>query len=234
MNYFKRLKSSIVASAIAASMAMLFPVWQFATWTVCTWSTRPGANSTVTLEGDTLVIAGGIDDGLVHDVQLKLNQSVSPINRLRITSYGGVTDSMTRLASAIAGLGPIPIEVPTTCQSACIGFLANTSGPKHISPSATLMFHSAATTTSPYRETPLCWCWTLLDEIYNLVSPHGHDMLPWSAQLTDRLPVLFALCPINPLDTKHGMFLTGQEYNDLLDGLVTPESLTGRCPSDAS
>jgi hypothetical protein len=206
------------------------------------YCTRPSIKSVVKVDQDALVIDGLIDDALVNEVQATLNTSTNLIKRIQITSYGGKNESMTQLVAAVAILGPIPIEIPTICQSACIGFLAYTPGQKHIAPAAILMFHSSSLTAAPRSNIPFCWCWASWDAVGNLFDNTRADiglvdhrvMLPWAAQLSDRLPALFSLCPVNPLDTKRGMFLTGQEYNDLHDGIIAPVDLKGSCPSDRS
>jgi hypothetical protein len=170
---------------------------------------------------------------MVKNVRLTLSQSTSAIKEVRITSYGGVLNAAINLASVIAPLGPIPIKVTETCQSACIGFLAMTPGPKQIDPSAVLMFHASATIASPQKNTPRCWCWTSIDNLFaSLVHDGANVMLPWAKKLDEQLPILFSLCPHNPLDTNTGMYLTGQEYNELHDGLIMPNTLRSKCPSD--
>lgn len=216
-----------IALAIPVALRALAPKY-------CLWSVSTGTNSSVIIDEDVLVIAGGIDDGLVNDVQSTLSRSANPIKRIQITSYGGKNASMAKLVSAVAVLGPIPIEVPKTCQSACIGFLATTPGPKRIAPSATLMFHSASMRSGPKRTDPLCSGVRFFDFFANIGSNEPHDMLPWAAQLTDRLPALFSLCPVNPLDTERGITLTGQEYNDLRSGRIAIDSLIAKCPDNGS
>lgn len=201
--------------------------------------TAPNIPSRVSIDHKVLVLEGYIGPDLVESVVVALSQTTTPIQAIRITSYGGENQSMTKLVSAVSQLGEIPVEVPLTCQSACVGFLANTSGPKYVNPRATLMFHSASTNSAPHWGEPRCWCftfWDMLSSIYNsfkaslIGQDQRHAMTPWAAQLTNQLPILFALCPIDPLDTQRGMILTGQEFNDLREDRISPESLANKCP----
>ena len=56
-------------------------------------------------------------------------------------------------------------------------------------------------------------------------------MLPWAKSLSDKLPILFSLCRINPLDTHEGMTLTGAQLNGLREGTLQPKDLRSACPS---
>jgi len=221
------------ASWIAVIIVVIFMAgWcllEFTAPDYCSWSNQPGINSSVSVNNGALVIKGGIDGGLVNAVNSIIDQYSDSIKRIQITSYGGVTNSAKDLASAVARLGPVPIEVPITCQSACIRFLAKTPGTKLIAPSALLMFHSGAKSSGPKRDDLRCRGHKITDFFANLGSGTQHEMLPWAAALNDKLPGLFSLCPVNPLDTQSGMFLTGQEYNDLREGRIKAESLIVKC-----
>jgi len=229
------IRSSIFYAVwiIAIGVIVFIVIWNLLKLTepaYCTWSTQPSVNSSVSVNNDALVIKGGIDGGLVNAVSSILDQSADSIKRIQITSYGGVTNSADDLVFAVARLGAVPIEVPLTCQSACIDFLAKTRGPKIIAPSALLMFHSGARSSGPKRHDLRCFGSTISDFFANLDSGTRHEMLPWAAALNDKLPGLFSLCPTHPLDTQSGMFLTGQEYNDLREGRIKAESLIVKCP----
>jgi hypothetical protein len=225
----------VLASIIPIAVWAL-PICLVATSEHCTWSPIPTTpHSTVNIKGDALVIIGGIDHGLVHKVRAALQNSGHTVKRIEIKSYGGANDAMEELVLAVALLGPIPIDVPEACYSACIGFLAKTQGPKHIAPSAALMFHSSTTTATPYTSDPHCRCWVLVASFVNMFRiSNPRNMLPWATMLSTHLPVLFDLCPIHPLDTSRGMILSGREFNDLRGGLIHAEQLTFRCPSDRS
>ena len=186
------------------------------------------APTTAHVEGDgTLTIKGGIDDKLVVAVRKALGEGTQPIQRISIDSFGGVERSMDELARILFPLH-VETEIPegAICESACIGLLTKASGPVVVKPTAILMFHSAAWRFG-LAEHGFCGS---LNRVLVATSRPSRDMLPWARQLSDKLPVVFALCGRNPLDTDKGMMLTGAEFNGLQQGTVSPEQLLNRCP----
>lgn len=140
------------------------------------------------------------------------------------------------MSDAIRPLVGIPMEVPSigTCQSACVELLANAPGPIRIAPEATIMFHAKATRIG----LATCGLCGMNNRVIVWLSMHvpiwnrnRRAMLPWAQSLSAKLPILFGLCRVNPLDTQAGMTLTGAQLNGLREGTIQPESLRSVCPA---
>ena len=183
----------------------------------------------------TIRITGGLDQSMVHMVTRAIAESHTPIHLVLLNSFGGQTEAMQDINQLLRPLHPeIMVPAGATCQSACIGVLADASNGFSISATATLMFHSAADRVG-FTSTGLCGCLNRVSAyVTTLVrkrSGRTPDMLPWAQALSNRLPVLFAACPVNPLYTMQGLTLTGAEFNNLRAGALQPRDLLSHCPS---
>ena len=204
-------------------------------------SYRPGSASIV--NDGTLRIVGGIDQQLASLVRDTLSQAQHPVTHVTLNSYGGQTNAMQEIAAMLRTTGAL-VEVPAgaTCQSACVGLLANAPGPIVVAPTATLMFHAerlrfglASQGPCGWMNVSAVWISRALAELGALFAMlQGQKVTPimqsWAQRLSPELPRLFALCPTDPLETDRGMFLTGADLDALRKGNASPEALVGRCP----
>lgn len=182
----------------------------------------------------TLYFSAQIDDQTAGRFVVLARNPPIPIARIRINSGGGDVAAAQRMTDAIKPLAGIPMEVPSigTCQSACVELLAHAPGPLQIAPEATVMFHAQASriglaTCGPCGLNNRIMVWLSMHvPVWNR---NRRRMLPWANSLSEKLPVLFSLCRTNPLDTQHGMTLTGAELNGLRDGSIQPVSLVSKC-----
>ena len=204
-------------------------------------SYRPGSAS---IENDgTLRIVGGIDQQLAGLVRDTLAQAQHPVTRVTLNSYGGQTRAMQEIAAMLGTTGAL-VEVPAgaTCQSACVGLLANAPGPVMVAPTATLMFHAERLRFGLASQGPCGWMNVTAVWISKALAKVGAlfamlqgqkvtpVMQPWAQQLSPGLPKLFALCPTDPLETDRGIVLTGADLDGLRKGNASPEALVDRCP----
>lgn len=218
-----------------AVLALAFSNFEVATAYLCQGQGTAGNPPRIGVSRHgTLYFSAQIDDQTAgRFVALARNPPI-PIARIHINKGGDVAAARL-MTDAIKPLAGIPMEVPSirTCQSACVELLAHAPGPLQIAHEATIMFHAEASRIG----LATCGPCGLSNRIMVCLSMHvpiwnrdRRRMLPWANSLSEKLPVLFSLCRINPLDTQNGMTVTGAELNGLRDGSVQPTSLVSRCP----
>ena len=182
-----------------------------------------------------LLIQEGIDSKLAMMVEVAIHSTRDPIQRIKINSGGGQEKPKDQISAALADLGAIPIEVPpgTICYSACVAILVHAKGSIDIAPSATLMFHSSATRIG-LSGSGFCGCLNKVSVwLSSFTTPESQRrvMLPWAEALSPKLPLLFGMCAVYPLDSANGMFLKGSELSGLKEGQIRAEDLVSRCPA---
>ena len=228
----------LVAGVPLALGALAFSTFEVSTAYLCQGQAAAGnpPRIGVSMHG-TLYFSAQIDDRTASEFVVLAENPPKPIARVRINSGGGDVAAAQRMTEAIKPLVGIPMELPNigTCQSACVDLLAHAPGPLRIAPEATIMFHAQASriglaTCGPCGLNNRIMVWLSMHvPIWNR---HRRRMLPWAGLLSDKLPVLFSLCRVNPLDTQTGMTLTGAELNGLRDRSIQPGQLLGRCPAN--
>ena len=227
-------RRSSFAKLVIAGTAIVLTGLAGLTWTVTHCAPIGSSVPTfVRLKSDgTLQIAGGIDGAMMAAVAKALDDAKAPVRRVQLASPGGQEAAMEELAQLLVPLHATT-EVPEgkTCQSACVGLLALSSGPVIVAPTATLIFHSGARRVG-LAGSGICGC---LNRVTVWLGGHVIPdttpvMLPWAQALNDKLPALFAACEQDPLRTPDGMTLSGAELNGLRDGTIPPEALLRHCP----
>ena len=186
------------------------------------------------LDNGVVVFDAAIDSQTASSLIEILRHPRVPIAKLGLNSYGGFGAASNRIATVLQQRLNIPVWVPANgvCESACIEILAASPDTLEIAPTAKLMFHAAAGRASLSD----CWICRQLNRGSVWLTMHfpwynNQAMLPWARAISPNLPVLFELCPLNPLETQVGITISGDEMNGLRAGTLQPEQLTHLCPS---
>lgn len=183
----------------------------------------------------TLIVQGTMNAHLYGLVKEAVDSTQSPLDRIWLNSRGGDVMEAVRIGRLLEKAAPSHVEVPdrATCQSACVLLLAALPGRKLVAPEATLMFHEIANTSIVRPCGPCGWLrrWELWRGRHLVLSLEDrHRARSWAAELSNKLPALIDLCPINPLDTQDGLTVSGRELEALHKGEMRPEDLVRHCP----
>jgi hypothetical protein len=183
----------------------------------------------------TVVFDATIDPQSASTLIDILHNSRLHITKLVLNSAGGFAPDSERIFEAVKHLAGLRIWVPAhaTCQSACIRILAASPDTVDVDPTATLMFHAAVDRVS-LSDCKICVLNNRLIVWASMRLPwHDHRaMLPWATTLSAKLPELFSMCSIHPLDTPQGITVTGAEFAGLRNGGILPGALTQHCPTN--
>lgn len=203
---------------------------------LCATTAEQHDNSLAQLRQDgTLIVQGTMNAHLYDLVEQAVASAQQPLHRIWLNSGGGDIDETIRIGELLEKAAPAIVEVPNraTCQSACVLLLAGLPGQKLVAPEATLMFHEAARTSIAQRCGGCGWLrrWQIWRGRHVLLNTEQrYQMRVWAAELSDKLPILMDLCPINPLDTQDGITLTGRDLEALNKGELLPADLVSHCP----